>query len=190
MYNELMQKPGKRIAPEIYYFNGDEKIILENDKIKSIKPNFKAKLIGTVMKGLEIETTQELPNISIYFKNTVTYGKNSDSKIIGPYYLKEKPTYNADSKTYSHDLYDEFLNTMVDYKPIKITYPTTVIEFFKQLCIECGFTTDIVELPNGNRIIQSDIYEGIDYTYRDVYEDIGQATGTLFGVNGNIIINE
>ena len=187
-YNDLMQKTGKRINPKIYYFNGDEKVILEHDNLILSKPSFQGKLMGTVMRSLEVETTKELPNVPIYFENTVKFGDNEAIKNIGPYYLKEKPTYNADSKTYSHILYDSFLNAMIDYKPINIDYPTSVINFFKQLCLECGYTTDIDELPNGKRIIQYDIYDGINFTYRDVFEDIGQATGTLFGVDGKKII--
>lgn len=180
-----MKKAGKRIAPKVFYtFSTIEKVLTHNE-IKKSRPYFNASLVGTVMKGLELELTEELPNVPIYFENTVTYENESATKTIGPYYLKEKPEYNADSKTYSHILYDNFILGMVDYKPITISYPTTVLAFFKKFCEERGLTTNIDSLPNGNRIIPYDIYRDIGFTDRDVFTDIGQATATLFKINEN-----
>ena len=181
-FNEIMQKAGKRLLTSIYY-NNDDLVLIGQDKIKRARPYFNSKLIGTIMEGFEVETTEILPfNVGIYFQVVASYGSNSATHVYGPYYLKEEPTYNADVKTYTHNLYDEFLNTMVDYHPINITYPTTVIDYFKQLCIECGFTTNITTLPNGQRQMEKDIYEGINFTYRDVFDDIGGATASLFKV--------
>lgn len=186
-YNEIMRKVGKRISKKVYYFDNNQRVEIDDDEIKESKPFFNAQLIGTVMKGLNLELYQELPNVPIYLEITASYGSNTATKTFGPYYLKEKGTYNADSKTYSHSLYDNFITSMVDYKPITINYPTTVFSFFTQLCSECGFTTDISSLPNGSRTIESDIYDGINFTYRDVFDDIGKATGTLFKINGTIV---
>ena len=55
LYNDLMQKAGKRIKPKVYYYIDDEKVELEYDDIIQAKPFFNASLIGTVMKGLELE---------------------------------------------------------------------------------------------------------------------------------------
>lgn len=181
-FNEIMQKAGKRLLTSIYY-NNDDLVLIGQDKIKQARPYFNSKLIGTIMEGFEVETTEILPfNVGIYFQVVASYGSNSATHVYGPYYLKEEPTYNADVKTYTHNLYNEFLNTMVDYHPINITYPTTVIDYFKQLCVECGFTTNITTLPNGQRQMEKDIYEGINFTYRDVFDDIGGATASLFKV--------
>lgn len=186
-YNDIMKMPGRKIKPKVYYYEGSNKIELLKDDIILAKPFFNASLVGTIMKGLELELTSVLPNKPIYFENTAKYGSNSATKTIGPYYLKEEPTFNADSKTYTHKLYDDFIKSMVPYKPITITYPCSLIDFFKRLCVECNFTTNITSLPNGQRIIDHDIYDGLDFTYRDVFEDIGQATATLFKNNsGNV----
>lgn len=180
-YNEIMQKAGKRINTSIFYESNNETIAINKDDIKQAKPFFNSSLIGTVMKGFSAETNYLLPlNTPIYFKNVAFYGGNRATHIYGPYYLKEEGKYNADTKTYSHSLYDSFITTMVDYKPITIEYPTTVLSFFQRLCLECGFTTNITSLPNGDRVIQNDIYEGINFTNRDVFDDIGKATGSLF----------
>lgn len=184
-YNEIMQKAGKRIHPKVYYYDDDNtKIEYEYDDIILAKPFFNAKLLGTVMKGFSCTLKYELPNKPIYFSNTAKYNGSSATKTYGPYYLKGK-NYNADSKEYEHELYDDFISTMIDYKPITITYPCTVLDFFKRLCVECGFTTNIISLPNGSKIMVKDIYEGINFTYRDVFDDIGQATASLFKIHNN-----
>lgn len=182
-YNEIMQKPGKMISTQVLY----NTTVIGHDDIISAKPYFNANIVGTIMKGLKLELKQDLPNnTQIYFKNNAIYGSNIAYKTYGPYYLY-KSEYNADNKTYSCELYDNILTTMVDYKPITITYPCTVLEFFQQLVLELGFTTNISSLPNGSREIGSDIYENIGFTFRDVLNDIGQATASLFYLDGNEI---
>lgn len=187
-YNELMQKAGKRINPSVYYYNAENEIIeIGYDDIIQAKPFFNASLVGTIMTGFSLEIKKSIPNSAIYFKNIVTYDGISAEKDYGPFYLKETPQYNADDKTYTCQLYDSFLPTMVEYKPIQIEYPCSVNNYFKQLCLECGFTTDIESLPNGDKMLDHDIYEEIDFTYRDVFNDIGQATATLFACNNKNI---
>lgn len=187
-YYEIMQKPGKRIHPKFYYYDSNNtKIELDRDDINSVKLYFNAPLTGSVMIGLDAELNYELPDTAIYFQNTATYNGTNATKTYGPFYLKEKPTFDASSKIYEHIMYDGFLKAMVDYKPITINYQTTVLDFFKQLCLECGYTTNITSLPNGSRVISMDIYDGINYTYRDVFDDIANATGSLFKCNNGVI---
>lgn len=187
-YYEIMQKPGKRIHPKFYYYNStNTKVEIDRDDINSVKLYYNAPLTGSVMLGLDAELKYELPDVAIYFQNTATYNGTNATKTYGPFYLKEKPSFNASSKVYEHTMYDGFLKAMIDYQPITITYPTTVLDFFKQLCLECGYTTNITSLPNSSRTITMDIYEGINFTYRDVFDDIANATGSLFRCNNNVI---
>ena len=180
-----MQKAGRRIDPKLYYYDNDNKIEITHDDIDSIKLYFNAVLSGSTMLGLTVTSKVKLPNKAIYFQNTVSFNDTTATNTYGPFYLKEEPELNADSKTYEYIMYDSFLNAMTDYQPIMINYPCTVLEFLKQLCTECGYTTNITSLPNGSRIIKKDIYADINFTYRDVFDDIGQATATLFRCNNN-----
>jgi hypothetical protein len=183
-----MQKAGKKIKPNVYYILNSTTTQVSQDDFVSSKPFFNAKLVGTIMSGMNLELNVQIPlGAAIYMTITATYGTNGASKTFGPFYLKEKATYNADTKTYTHEAYDYFIKTMVDYKTITLTYPTTVFAFFSQLVSELGLTTDITSLPNGTRTLNSDIYTGINYTFRDVLDDIGQATGTAFKMDNLII---
>ena len=187
-YTQIMQKAGKKINRTLFYYNGNTRVDIDKDDVPTITKYFKAALVGTVMKGLSVESKIQLPvNKPIYFTNTASYGSNSATKEFGPFYLKEEPKYDASAKLYEYEFCDNFLTSMVDYTPITITYPTTVLAFFQRLVIESGFTTNINSLPNGSRIIDHDIYEGIGFTRRDVFDDIAQATGSRFIMDGSVV---
>lgn len=183
-YNEIMQKAGKRIKPNLYYYNNDTKIEISRNDIIKIRPHYSAGLIGTIMRGLEIELKISIPTSTIYFKNMAMFEENLQTKDYGEYYLKEKGTYNADTKTYTYQFYDGFLKLMVPYKAITIDYPCTVNDFIKKLANEMGLKCN-VDLTNGSNYLGADIYENIGMTYRDVVADIGQGTFTLFEIVNN-----
>lgn len=182
-YNEIMQKAGRQIVTSITY----EDITITSDEITRAKPYFNAKLVGTIMKGLELETKKDIPNSNpIYFNNTAKYKQEEKSVTYGPYYV-ESVGYNADKKTFTYQMYDEFIKSMVDYEPVEVDYPCTILNFFKALVNKLGWTTEIDYLPNGDKLINQDIYTGINYTYRSVLEDIGQATASLFTIENGVI---
>lgn len=179
-YNEIMSKAGRKINPKVSYYDGDTQVVVSNDNYISGKPKFETGLIGTVMKGLELELKVLIPSNTINFENEASYENESAIKKYGEYNLKETPTFNADTQTYTYQFYDNFLKFMIPYKPIEISYPCSVLEFTKKLIQTLGFTCNITYLPNGSNMMTSDIYNGINMTYRDVLEDIGKATFTLF----------
>lgn len=183
-YEEIIRQVGKQIEPKVYYYLNNNKIEIDRDDFKLAKPKFNAKLLGTVMQGLELELRVPLFNTAIYLEITAIFGGWIATKTYGPYYFKEIPTYNADTKTYTHNLYDQLVKTMVDYEPIKIDYPCTIYNYFKKLVETLELTTNVSSLINGNLTMQSDIYTGIDFTYRDALEDIAQANGVLFYIEG------
>lgn len=179
-YNEIMSKAGRKIDPKVTYYNENTQIVVSNDDYISGKPKFETGLIGTIMKGLELELKVLIPSNTINFENKASYENESVTKNYGEYNLKETPTFNADTQTYTYQFYDNFLKFMIPYKPIEISYPCSVLDFTKKLIQTLGFTCNITYLPNGTNTIASDIYKDINMTYRDVLEDIGKATFTLF----------
>lgn len=186
-YNEIMTKAGRMIAPMVYYYDNGEKIEISRDNLLKTRTSFDAGLVGTVMKGIELELNILAPATSFFIDIEASYEDNTAIKSYGEYFLKEEPTYNADSRTYTYQLYDNFLQTMVEYKAIDIEFPCSVYDYFKALVKSLGFTTDLAELTNGEQILASDIYADINFTYRDVFEDIGKATATLFKIEDKLI---
>jgi hypothetical protein len=179
-YNEIMSKAGRKIDPKVTYYNENTQVVVSNDDYISGKPKFETGLLGTIMKGLELELKVLIPSNTINFENKASYENESVTKNYGEYNLKETPTFNADTQTYTYQFYDNFLKFMIPYKPIEISYPCSVLDFTKKLIQTLGFTCNITYLPNGTNTLASDIYKDINMTYRDVLEDIGKATFTLF----------
>lgn len=179
-YNEIMSKAGREIDPKVTYYNENTRVVVSNDDYISGKPKFETGLLGTIMKGLELELKVLIPSNTINFENKASYENESVTKNYGEYNLKETPTFNADTQTYTYQFYDNFLKFMIPYKPIEISYPCSVLDFTKKLIQTLGFTCNITYLPNGTNTLASDIYKDINMTYRDVLEDIGKATFTLF----------
>lgn len=184
-FEEICQKLGRRFKKNVYYYDGNnQRIDVNIESIERVKIFFNASIIGTLMKGAELELKEkiETPN-EIFIEIKASYDQSSVTKIYGAYYIYET-TYNADTKTYTYKCYDKMLKTMVDYEPIDISYPCTIQEYFDKLTDEFNFVTN-VELVNGEKIMNSDIYAGINYTYRSVLQDIAEANGILLYVDDN-----
>ena len=139
------------------------------------------------MQGLQFTSKERITNANkVYLQVIAGYNNNYATKLYGAYYIKEE-NYNASTKEYDYILYDEILKTMVKYEPINISYPTTIYNYFRQLLNKLNISTNINSLPNGTINIESDIYDGINFTYRSVLEDIAQANGVLFYLEEGVL---
>lgn len=186
-YNEIIQKVGKRITKHVYYINDENETVDVNDNnVVQIKFITETPLIGLSITECELVLKEAISG-NIYVEIEASYGSNTATKTYGAFYLKEAPTYNASKKEYTHKTYNKILNSMVDYEAITMTYPCTVFQFFSQLITEIGYTTNISSLPNGSQQMPNDVYDGINYTYRDVLEDIAVANGVLLWLDNNQI---
>lgn len=183
-YNEIIKKAGKRIVKHVYYEKDNKTIYVDDNNVDTVKFIDETPLIGTSISGCEL-TLKEKIDGKIYVDVVATYQGQSATKTYGFYILKEEPKYNADKKNYTHKMYDNMINSMVDYSKVNIDFPCSVYQFFIKVVEEIGYTTNIVSLPNGHIIMENDIYEGINYTYRDVLDDLAIANGVLLYVDDN-----
>jgi hypothetical protein len=183
-FEEIIQKLGRRIKSEVRYQNNNgNSIAVDKKNIERIKIAFNCPLIGSASKSFEIELKNKIEG-AIYIKIIASYENYTAEKEYGPLYLKEIPEYQADKKTYVHTCYDYIIKTMINYEPVEITYPCTIKDYFDALLEKLNIINNIESLPNGELILDRDIYQGIDYTYRDVIDDIAVANGVLFETVG------
>ena len=185
-YNEIIKKPGKRIKKHVYYVVNGTTTTVNDSNIDSVKFSLQSPIIGTSINGCELILKEKIEG-AIYVQVEAKYGLSTQTKTYGPYYLKEEPTYQAEKKNYIHKTYDNMLKSMVDYEPVNVVYPCTILAFFQALISAVGYTTSISSLPNGTQQMTVDIFDSIGYTYRDVLDDIAVANGVLFYVDGNEI---
>lgn len=185
-YNEIMQKAGKRVKKHVYYIRNGTTTNVNDDNVVQVTFNTQTPLIGLSITECEVILKEALPMDSkVYVQIEASYQINVATKTYGAFYIKEEPKYDASKRDYTHKTYNKILLSMVDYEPITMTYPCTVYEFFEELIDELGYTTQIASLPNGLRQMTQDIYDGINYTFRDVLEDILVANGILCYLDGN-----
>ena len=194
-YNDMIKQVGKMINPRLYQLSNvgdydyeieDNKYFYKRNDVIRIRHFYSSSITGTVMRGLEVETKIKLPQ-SVYFQNTVSYQGDNATKDFGLFMLKEEPSYNVDNKMYTHYFYDSMLTSMIPYVELNITYPTTLQTFFEALCNRLYYNTSII-LPNGSKEIKSDLFKGLNFTYRDVLDDIANANGMLFKMAGNDLV--
>ena len=185
-YNEIMQKAGKRVLKHVYYINNGVTSNVNDDNVVQVKFKTNTQLIGLSITECDVILKEPIEG-NIYVQIEARYGTNVATKTYGAFYLKEAPKYDASKKEYTHKTYNKILLSMVDYEPITMTYPCTVFQFFSELVSELGYTTTIASLPNGTQQMASDIYEGINFTYKDVLEDVLVANGILCYLDGNVL---
>ena len=106
---------------------------------------------------------------------------------LGNYVVSEEPEYNADTQSYSHICYDKMLYSMKDYTKIDITYPVTIREYINKICEYLGLTfknqNDV--FANYDKQIKLDLYDGYDYTFRDILDELAQVTASTICINEN-----
>ena len=102
-YEQIMQKPGKRLSLQITYTQNGTTTTINHDNIFNAKPYYNSQLVGTIMHGFECETTTQLPkDTGITLSVTARYNSDTQTRIYGPYYVKESK-YNADKRDYTNE---------------------------------------------------------------------------------------
>lgn len=101
-------------------------------------------------------------------------------------YLVKSSEKQEETNNYKVLCYDYLLKSMVEYKTLQNgTFPMTIKQYLSNLCTDLGltYTNELVTFGNETKILDSDIYANLGYTYRDILDEISQVAG------GNIIMD-
>lgn len=160
---------GRMLDTVITYTIDDKEYFLDSDTLFSVTPHFEGNILKSVMKQLDIESSEAIPKntiINVKFGvqvdlsltvaevhnmkvnrfnslpiNLLTPGLKGFEYInLGDYIVSKEPDYNADSISYSHVCYDMMLYSMKDYEKMNITFPLTVKNYIKKICDFLGLT--------------------------------------------------
>lgn len=164
--------------------------ILVNDEVLeeelySVTPHFQANILKSVMKELELQSSVPLgKGIIIKYELGVL--------VNGEYEYMDYGNYVVDSiekienkNLYKIKCYDKMLYSMKDYEELEITYPITIKNYFIAIGNKLGLNVSNNDFYNSNLSIQQDLYAGLGYTYRDVLDEIAQASGGIVCINEN-----
>jgi len=186
-FKEQIKELGREIDSRITY--GENVITAE--QLFFVKPATTGSILKSTMKQLDFESSIQVP-----LNTVITY--EFGLKVDGEYeylnygnYIVYSSEYNEDTKTYDHICYDSMLNTMKKYENLQNgTFPMTVREFITNLCLDCGLTFKNIEdeFANCNQIIDSDLYANLDYTYRDIMDELSQVTASSICIDSNDMV--
>ena len=150
--------------------------VLGKENLNAVTPSFQSAILKSVMKQLDIDSNIDIPlNSVLNYKFGVKVNGEYEYLDFGNYvvYKAEK---QEDTRSYKITCYDKMLYSMVEYKALQHgQFPMTIREYIKNLCLDCGLTFKNTndEFANYDKILDSDPYSGLEYTYRDVFDKNG-----------------
>ena len=167
----------------------DSKIIygttILHDELYAVTPHFKANILKSVMKQLDIESSVDIPlNTILNYQLGIKVGNNYEYLNYGNYvvYSSEK---QEDTNTYKIICYDKMLYSMKQNKDLNITYPITIKNYLIAVANKIGLQVENTTFYNQDMQIPAELYLGLEYTYRDILDEIAQVAGAIICINDN-----
>lgn len=183
-FKQELIKMGKQIDSFITYTENNEQITL-HDELYSVTPLFEANLMKSVMKQIEVESSVEIPyGTIINYQLGLLIGNEYEYLDYGNYvvFSNEK---QEDTNTYKITCYDKMIYAMKPYEELSVTYPITIKAFLSAIATQMGLTLKDTDFYNYALQIHEDLYKDLEYTYRDVLDEIAQATGSIIIINND-----
>lgn len=179
-FKENLIELGRELRGVITYGN----TTLE-EEIYSITPHYNADLLKSVMKQLDLELSVDIPlNTIINCQIGIKVNNNYEMLNYGNYvvYNSEK---QEDTGTYKITCYDKLLYSMKQNEDLGITYPISIKNYLRAVANKIGLNVANQTFYNEDMQIPSELYLGLEYTYRDILDEIAQATGSIIALNEN-----
>ena len=96
------------------------------------------------------------------------------------YNIEEK----IDTNSYKLTLYDNLIKTHIEYD-LNLSFPMTVLDLLQAICNRFEFNLMTTNFANANEIIDVDKYTGLNYTFRDILDEIAGTAGGFIKIRGN-----
>ena len=163
--------------------------ILDGNNIFNVIISNKGTILSTMMKEINFEIDEDL-RIGDLIDCEFGLKVNDEYEYInyGKYIIYSKE-FNEDTRTYSYVAYDSMLLSMVEVDDTSIIQNVTVKKAIENICDKVGLSVDITQndltnLPNLNKVINSNSFNNVQMTYRDVLDMICQCLGISMIVDG------
>ena len=167
-------------------------LLIDSENINSVNYSYEGSLLKSIMKQLNIDSNINIPiNAEIGLKYGLLVNGVYEYLDFGKFIVTEVEK-KEDTNSYSITCYDKLLYSMKNYENMGVVYPITIREYLQKMCAYLGLTfansNDV--FVNYNKTIPSELYldgEGGDlgYTFRDVFDEIAQVTGSVICINKN-----
>lgn len=179
-FKNVIKTMGKQIDSKITYGN-----TILHDELYSVTPLYEGNLLKSIMKQLDIESSVDIPlETIINYQLGVKVGNAYEYLDFGNYvvYKSEK---QEDLDRYKITCYDKMLYAMKQNEDLGIEYPITLKNYLIAVATKIGLQVENTEFANEDREIPAELYVGLEYTYRDILDEIAQATGSNIIINSN-----
>lgn len=187
-YKNRVKEFGRQFDIKITYKQNGINTELGNAELNSVSPNFKGSLLKSTMKELVIDSTIDIPlktilkcELGIFINYSYEYINFGNYRVVSS-------EYKADTKSYEIKCYDFMINAMTEYNGLhNFTFPATVKEYLTALCHEISleFANEYGVFVNSERVINSDLYVGLGYTFRDIFDELSQVTASSICINND-----
>ena len=183
-FKQEIRKFGRQIDSKITIGSA----VLGKNELNAVTPSYQGALLKSVMKELNIDSNVDIPlNSVLNYKFGVKVNGEYEYLDFGNYvvYKVEK---QEDTRSYNITCYDKMLYSMVEYKALQHgQFPMTIREYLKNLCLDLGLTfkNEKDEFANYDKILGDDPYSGLEYTYRDIFDELSQVTASTICLNEN-----
>ena len=182
-YKQQIKEMGRELDSIITF--GDT--VLRGKQLNAVTPSFQSAILKSAMKQLDIDSNVLIP-IGTILKYQFGVKVNGEYEYIdfGNYIVKSVEK-QEDTMSYKIVCYDKMLLSMYEYKSLDVVYPISVRDYINELCNHIGlvFANANDEFANYDKIIQSDLYKDLGYTYRDVFDELAQVTASTICLNDN-----
>ena len=179
-FKNAVKELGRQLRAVITYGN----VTLE-EEIYAVTPHFEGGILKSIMKQLDLELSVDIPLETVLnCQIGILVNGNYEMLNYGNYvvYKSEK---QEDTNTYRLTCYDKMLYSMKQNEDLGIPYPISIKNYLIAICNKLGLTLGTTTFQNESRMIQEELYLGLDYTYRDILDEIAQATGSIICLNEN-----
>ena len=189
-FKENIAKFGRELDSKITYTLNNEEIELGNEELNSVSLHYEGAILKSVMKQLDIDSNVEIPLETILtYEFGVKVGNEYEYINFGNYIVYDVEK-QEDTSSYKITCYDKMLYSMTPYENMNITYPITIRNYISAICQHLGLTFKNIDstFANYNRQIQTELYldsqgNTLDYTFRDVLDELAQATASTICIN-------
>ena len=179
-FKNQLTELGRELRGVITYNN----VTLE-EEIYSITPHYNADLLKSVMKQLDLELSVDIP-LNTIINCQIGIKVNGDYEMLNyGNYVVYKSEKQEDTNTYKLTCYDKMLYSMKQNEDLGVEYPIKIKDYLIALGNKIGLSVANTTFYNQDMKIPSELYLGQDYTYRDILDEIAQATGSIICLNEN-----
>lgn len=184
-FKEEITLPGRELNDIITYEQNGSIVQLGSEEINKITPSFQGNILKSVMKELYIDSSIYIPKGTIInYKFGLKIDEEYEYLNFGNYVV-ESIEKNEDTFSYDIQCYDKMLYSMKANESLNINYPITIRNYIKALCTKIGlmFANENDNFRNYDKIISEELYLGLNYTYRNIFDELAQVTASTICLN-------